>query len=63
MVSDVCSQSQKVLHDFNALPICLKIGRSGEASRKQGEFRDAGVFSTELSTFSVDRFPLAPGPV
>ncbi|VVT15212.1 hypothetical protein RV134_270236 [Roseovarius sp. EC-HK134] len=57
--STFCQGHIFLLIDINVLINCLKIRHLNEPSRIQGKFPLPGNLSAELSTETVDSFPLA----
>jgi hypothetical protein len=47
---------------FKLLRICLFFVQHDERAKKQGKFAAPEIFSANLSTETVDSFPLAPEP-
>jgi hypothetical protein len=63
--SGICQGYENLLFKINDLMFCLFFRQLSETGRKQGKLRHAKNFPAELSTESVDSFPLAlvPSPL
>jgi hypothetical protein len=58
-LSVICQGAALIYSNNNTLQISLKIGQLGETGRIQGKFAARRMFCPELSTETVDSFPLA----